>query len=74
MNHEIHEKREKNKMIFNRKLLDSHSQSPDWECTVIETFCCIPKVGFKNETKLFSLISCLSPAAAYPPAGGGDVW
>ena len=42
-------RREKNKITFNRKLLDSHSQSPDWECIVIETLFSVPKEGFGNE-------------------------
>jgi len=45
---EIHEK---SKIIFNRKYMDSHSQSPDWECSAIETPFCVPKEGFWNEIK-----------------------
>ena len=48
---EIREKHEKNKMTLKRNFLISRSQSPDWECIVVETLFCVPKVGFGNEIK-----------------------
>ncbi len=44
-----HERHEINKTTFNRSFWNSRSQSPDWECIVIETIFCVPKVGFGNE-------------------------
>ena len=39
------------KIMFNRNIFNSHSQSPDWECIIIETHFCVPKEGFGNKLR-----------------------